>query len=52
MDKKEPIGRSEALDEDPEAVDELFIETPEAEAEKIRGIYIELTVEAVENRGI
>ena len=45
VDKKEPIERSEAL-EDPEAVDELLIENPEAEtyyrqdteAEKIRGI--------------
>ena len=35
VDKKEPIERSEAL-EDPEAVDELLIENPEA---KSRGIY-------------
>ena len=35
VDKKEPIERSEAL-EDPEVVDELLIENPEA---KSRGIY-------------
>ena len=34
---KEPEERSEAIVEDPEAVGELFIETPEAE--KSRGIY-------------
>ena len=51
VDKKEPIERSEALDEDPEAAAEILIENPEAEtyyrierqdtggrAEKIRGV--------------
>ena len=31
VDKKEPIERSEALDEDPEAAAEILIENPEAE---------------------
>ena len=35
VDKKEPLERSEAL-EDPEAVAEILVENPEAE--KIRGI--------------
>ena len=43
VDKKEPIERSEAL-EDPEAAARLFIEPPEAE--KIQGIYIKSTVES------